>query len=124
MLPALTPLLGVLAMAAVDLSPLISNINFGFVSTAILSVAALLITVFALLFAVAQVVAMVKGDKVEFGGRMWTRDVYDTAMRHVHSELEAGRYVDRESKNAFRNYLIENPDAIQADPGKRDPRTY
>ncbi|MGB4117343.1 MAG: hypothetical protein WBK51_12440 [Polaromonas sp.] len=92
-------------MAAPDLSVLTAAVNFDTLNLALLAVAGLLCTVFVVLFAVAQVFAMVKGDKIFYGGRFWDPDVYDLAVDEVHRDVSRDRYVDEHSITAVALHL-------------------
>lgn len=85
---------------AVDLSSLVSAVDFSTTTVAVLSVAAALVVVFVVISAAIFVIGMVRGQ-VFYGGRFWDRDVYETALRDVKRQARKGNLVDFESRRAI-----------------------
>lgn len=90
-------------MAAVDLTQVVSAVNFSTTTVAILAVGAVLIGVFVVFAASMFVLGMVRGQ-VYYGGRFWDRDVYESALHEVSSFDRKGFYVDSESLRVLKSY--------------------
>lgn len=86
-------------MAAVDLTQIVSAVNFTPVTVAILAVAAVLVGVLVVVSASMFVLGMVRGQ-VYYGGKFWDRDVYESALRDVKEQSRKGGLVDAESRLA------------------------
>lgn len=86
-------------MAAVDLTQIVSAVDFLTTTIAILAVGAVLVGVLVLFAASMFVLGMVRGQ-VYYGGRFWDRDVYESALRDVKEQSRKGKLVDAESRQA------------------------
>ena len=90
---------------ALDLAPLVAPIVAsvpGWV-IAVLSVFAALLVVVVVSAAALMVLGAVRGQKM-IGGRMWDKDVYESAMRDLHERKRRGELLDRSANDALRDY--------------------
>lgn len=86
-------------MAAVDLTQIVSSVDFSTTTVAILAVGAVLVGVFVVIAASMFVLGMVRGQ-IYYGGRFWDRDVYESALSEVKEQARKGKLVDAESRHA------------------------
>lgn len=90
-------------MAAVDLSTLVTAVNFSSTTVAVIAVCSVLVGVFVTIAAALYVMGMVSG-KVYYGGQWWDKDVYQTALSDVKRQSRAGHLVDAESRRAVDHF--------------------
>ena len=87
-------------MAAPSLAALLPSINFSTTTVAVLACGAVLMGLFVVIFAVRQVLGMVRGQ-VYYGGRWWDKEDYHTALTEVKRHVRSGALVDAESRRAL-----------------------
>lgn len=86
-------------MPAVDLTQIVSAVDFSSTTVAVMAVAAVLVGVFVVIAASMYVLGMVRGQ-VFYGGRFWDADVYEAGLRDVKEQARKGKLVDGESRRA------------------------
>lgn len=77
---------------------IMSKVDFGTVTLAILGVFGMFIVVLVSQKGAAMVVKAVAGDRVFYAGRFWDKDVYDSAMSNVTLYRKAGGSLDKETR--------------------------
>jgi hypothetical protein len=108
-------------MAAPDLSPLVSALNFGGVTIAILSVAAAIASLAVTAFGIFQIYSMVTG-KVFYAGRFWDAKLYDDVMSDVDIYIRRGDFVDAQTRARHLKYT--DLDAFRDKKNKSRRRRY
>lgn len=90
-------------MAAPDLTPLATSINFSTTTIAVLAVGASIIGLVIILNAYIYIKSMITG-KVYFAGEYWDKDIYKKGIEEVNRKIRRGELVDKQSRDAWRNY--------------------
>lgn len=103
-IPVIAPTAGGF-LGQVDLSPMFKIC---------LSVGAGLAVVAALYFAISTVLGLLSGNKVVVKGHgIWDTDVYESAMHDLQRHKNRGGILDRESRDALRDYQWEHPEVLE-----------
>lgn len=89
-----------MATVAPNFAPLLAAVDFSTTTIAVLACGAVLMGVFVTIFAVRQVLGMVRGQ-VYYGGRWWDKEDYHTALTEVKKHVRSGALVDAESRRAL-----------------------
>lgn len=90
-------------MAAPNLTPIVSSVNFSTTTLAILAVAASVIVLLVLVSAFIFIIEMISG-KVYFAGQFWDKDIYKKGIEEVNNKIRRGELVDKQSRDAWRRY--------------------
>lgn len=85
---------------APNFAPLLAAVDFSTTTIAVLACGAVLMLLFVVIFAVSQVLGMVRGQ-VYYGGKWWDKDDYLTALGEVKRHVRSGSLVDAESRRAL-----------------------
>lgn len=83
----------------------------GLVSASISSISGSVVGVFAsicalvvIVKAIALVIEAIRGETVDFGGRRWDKDVWQSAMNDLNRQKRSGVVLDAESRKALRKH--------------------
>lgn len=90
-------------MAALDLSTLLTAVDFSSTTVAIIGLAAAFIVVVVAWFASQMVLAALKGE-VFYNGKRYKREVWETALGTVKKQMRGGGLVDKASRDAVLRY--------------------
>lgn len=90
-------------MAAPDLTPLATAINFSTTTIAVLAVAVSIIFLVIIVNAYIYIKSMITG-KVYFAGQYWDKEIYKKGIEEVNTKIRRGELVDKQSRDAWRNY--------------------
>lgn len=90
-------------MAALDLSSLLTVVDFSSTAVAIIGVAASFIVVVVAWIASQMVLASLKGE-VFYNGKRYKREVWETALGTVKKQMRSGGLVDKSSRDAVLRY--------------------
>lgn len=90
-----------------NLAPLMANVDFGTATLAILAVFASLVALAVVVRASDMVKQAVIGDRVFIGGRLYDRDVVDSAFESIARYKKAGGSLDRDTARQFREWKNE-----------------
>ncbi|WP_341916416.1 hypothetical protein [Polaromonas sp. YR568] len=108
-----------MATVAPNFAPILAAIDFSTTTVAVLACGVVLMGVFVTIFAVRQVLGMVRGQ-VYYGGRWWDKDDYFTALSEVKQKVRSGDLVDMESRRAL--FLFEGRTGRSSSNRIRTPR--
>lgn len=90
-------------MAAPYLTSLVTAINFSTTTKAILAVVVSIIGLIIIINAYIHIKSMITG-KVYFAGEYWDKDIYKKGIEEVNRKIRRGELVDKQSRDAWRNY--------------------
>lgn len=83
----------------------------GLVSSSMPSISGAVVGVFAsicalvvIVKAIALVIEAIRGETVDFGGRRWDKDVWQSAMNDLNRQKRSGVVLDSESRKALRKH--------------------
>lgn len=90
-------------MAAPDLTPLATAINFSTTTIAVLAVGVSIIGLVIIVNAYIYIKSLITG-KVYFAGEYWDKDIYKKGIEEVNRKIRRGELVDKQSRDAWRSY--------------------
>lgn len=93
-------------MAGPDFSLLTNLVSSAMpsISGSLLGVLAAFCALAVIVKSMALVIAAIKGDAVEFGGKRWDKEVWQSAMNDLNRQKRSGVALDAESGRALRKH--------------------